>query len=110
MEKKHENTELVMDDGKLVLRNIETKKVIATTLRGGECMVLSELLESDEFTNKLRDIYGIIFVAKNVYSWNPDKMQILRDIRIEARSLLSVKQANNWADKALARLHYEFPY
>lgn len=102
--------EYISDDGYVELIDTESKKVIATTIKYGKCLFLTELFDNNEFKNKVEEIEGILFKAETVYFWDTDKMKIIREIKMQARCLTNVKQANNWADKVIARLHYEFPY
>ncbi len=102
--------EYIADDGYVKLIDTESKKVIATTIKYGKCLFLTELFENNEFNLKVSEIEGILFKAEMVYFWDTDKMKIIREIKMQARCLTNVKQANNWADKVIARLHYEFPY
>ena len=102
--------EYVTDNGYVKLINTETKKTIAMTVKYGKCLFLTELFENTEFTNKVDEIEGILFKAEMVYFWDTDKMKVIREIKMQARCLTDTRQANNWADKVLARLHYEFPY
>lgn len=102
--------EYITDEGYIKLIDANSKKVIATTSKYGKCLFLTELFENDDFYNKVNTIEGILFKAEHVYFWDTDKMNTIREIKMQARCLTNVKQANNWADKVLARLHYEFPY
>lgn len=102
--------EYIADDGYVELIDTESKKTIATTIKYGKCLFLTELFENNEFKNKVEEIEGILFKAEMVYFWDTDKIKIIREIKMQARCLTDTRQANNWADKVLARLHYEFPY
>ena len=102
--------EYISDEGYVELVDTESKKVIATTIKHGKCLFLVGLIKNNEFLRKVEEIEGILFKAECVYFWDTDKMKIIREIKMQARCLTDTRQANNWADKVLSRLHYEFPY